>query len=103
MAYVDHGTLSVTNSGAVSNDLGYVARNSGSTGLATVSGPGSQWNNSESLDVGLFGSGTLSVEAGGEVSNTGGAIGSQLGSTGAATVTYDGPPQPLATYPSASS
>jgi T5SS/PEP-CTERM-associated repeat protein/autotransporter-associated beta strand protein len=58
--------------------------------VATVTGSGSQWNNSSSLYVGNSGTGTLNVEAGGVVSNTVGYISTSAGSTGVATVTGSG-------------
>jgi len=73
--------------GVVSNTIGTIGFSAGSTGLATVTGSGSQWNNSADLRVGTFGNGTLNVEAGGVVSNTIGTIGFSAGSTGLATVT----------------
>jgi len=61
-----------------------------STGVATVTGSGSQLNNSDNLFVGNGGSGTLNVQAGGLVTNTNGFIGFDSGSTGVATVTGSG-------------
>ncbi|MCP4892051.1 MAG: hypothetical protein GY904_36365, partial [Planctomycetaceae bacterium] len=62
----------------------------GSTGVATVTGSGSQWNSSNNLFVGDSGNGTLNVEAGGVVSNNVGYIGVTSSSTGVATVTGSG-------------
>ena len=84
------GTLNVTGGGVVSNTTGYIGDDSGSTGVATVTGPGSQWNNSSNLYVGSSGTGTLNVADGGVVSNTYGFIGKSTGSTGVATVTGTG-------------
>ena len=81
------GTLNVAEGGVVSNSDGYLSYESGSTGVVTVTGAGSQWNNSNNLIVGNRGAGTLNVEAGGLVSNTFGYIGRHSGSTGVATVT----------------
>jgi len=59
--YVDNegnGTLDVTDGGVVANaSYGYIGRESGSTGEATVAGSGSQWYNLESLRVGYEGTG----------------------------------------------
>ena len=84
------GTLNVESGGVVSSTYGYIGAQSGSTGVATVTGAGSQWNNSGSLSVGQSGSGTLNVEVGGVVSNTYGYIGRYADSTGVATVTGSG-------------
>jgi len=59
----------------------------GSTGAATVTGPGSKWINTSSLDVGGYGDGTLTIEAGGEVHNLSASLGTRTDSTGAVTVT----------------
>jgi T5SS/PEP-CTERM-associated repeat protein len=65
------------------------------TGVATVTGAGSQWNISGSLSVGSGGHATLNVEAGGVVNNTDGYIGESLvpmapDATAVATVTGSG-------------
>ena len=84
------GTLNV-NAGAIfDNTLGYIGNESGSTGTATVTGSGSQWNNSRILSVGRYGTGTWNIENGGVVSNTIGYIGYRSGSTGTVTVTGSG-------------
>ncbi len=84
------GNLNVEAGSLMSNTLGYVGLSPGSTGVATVTGTGSEWNNSSDLYVGLFGNGTLNVEADGLVSNSTGYLGYLPGSTGTATVTGDG-------------
>ena len=81
------GTLNVEAGGAVSNSEGYIGKYSGSTGVVTATGSGSQWNNSGELSVGYRGDATLNVEAGGVVSNTHSYIGETSGSTGVVTVT----------------
>ena len=66
---------------------GYLGYGSASTGVATVTGTGSTWTNSDYLYVGYNGSGTLSVTGGGTVSSSRGCdIGHNFGSTGAVTV-----------------
>ena len=52
--------------GQVSNTDGIIGRESGSMGSATVTGSGSQWNNSGFLAVGAAGNGMLNIEAGGQ-------------------------------------
>ena len=46
------GTLNVEAGGVVPNSMGYHGRSSGSTGVATVAGSDSQWNNSNYMHVG---------------------------------------------------
>ena len=84
------GTLNIESEGVVTSTTGRIGEASGSTGIATVTGSGSQWNNSYDLGVGTYGSGSLSVEAGGEVTNTYGWLGAWSDSTGVATVTGSG-------------
>ena len=49
----------------VANTMGFIGRFASSTGVATVTDSGSQWNNSETLYVGDDGTGMLNVELGG--------------------------------------
>ncbi|MBX7072873.1 MAG: PEP-CTERM sorting domain-containing protein [Pirellulales bacterium] len=56
------------------------------TGVATVTGAGSNWTNGGFIEVGSLGSGTLNVTAGGAVSNTYGAIGRVPGANGVVNV-----------------
>jgi len=62
---------------------------SGSTGMAAVTGAGSQWNSDKSY-VGYSGSGTLNIEAGGVVSTSIEADIGYLSGTGTVTVTGAG-------------
>ena len=99
------GTLNVTNGGAVT-DYGYlsaVGYSDGSTGIATVTGPGSTWTTAaEYFYIGGgdgAGNGTLNITNGGVVGFTGydpynppahdlyAYIGSDTGSSGTVTVT----------------
>jgi T5SS/PEP-CTERM-associated repeat protein len=85
------GTLNVEAGGVVSiSSWGLLGHQSGSTGVATITGSGSQWTNSSYLSVGYAGDGTLNVTDEGEVSNTSGYIGYYPPSTGAATVSGAG-------------
>jgi len=84
------GTLTIADSGTVSNTTGTIGANGGATGTVTVTGAGSSWTNSGSLSVGQDGTGTLTIAGGGAVSNTIGAIGANSGSTGTVTVTGAG-------------
>ena len=88
VGFNNRATLTVGAGGVVSNNAtGYVGYGGSSTGVATVSGPGSQWNNSSNLIVGFSGDGTLNVTDGGAVSNNSySAIGYNFGSSSEATV-----------------
>lgn len=61
------GSLSITGGAAVSSAMVFLGYGSGSTGVATVNGPGSSWTNSSTLYVGSYGVGTLSIGDGGLV------------------------------------
>ncbi len=85
------GTLNVEAGGVVSNSHGYLGYYSSSTGEATVTGAGSQWDSSGVFAVGNNGTGVLNVESSGVISNTSdGFIGRYSHSTGEATVTGAG-------------
>ena len=86
VGFSGHGTLNIEAGGVVSNSIGRLGANPGSTGVATVTGSGSHWNNSSKMDVGLRGNGTLNIQDGGLVSNVTGVIGDIAGSTGVAMV-----------------
>jgi T5SS/PEP-CTERM-associated repeat protein/autotransporter-associated beta strand protein len=80
--YVGTGTLTIQNGGAMSNGIGYIGYNPGSSGTVTVSGAGSSWTNSGALAVGFSGTGALTIQNGGTVvSNTVGMIGGVFGGT----------------------
>ena len=64
------GSLTIQGGVEVNSDYGYLGYSSGSTGVATVSGTSSTWNNNENLYVGYRGSGTLSIRNHGTVSKT---------------------------------
>ena len=85
----DGSTLAISGAARVSNTIGYIGRESGSTGAVTVSGAGSTWTNSSYLLVGREGDGTLDITNEGAVSNAYGYIGYSSGSTGAVTVSGD--------------
>ena len=97
------GTLSISGGATLSSGeeyvddgYAYLGDATGSTGVATVSGSGSQWNNSFSLVVGNSGSGTLNVQSSGNVtSGRQVVVGANSGSTGTVNV-GDGPA--LGTY-----
>ena len=62
------GALTITG-GTLSSVDGYVGYILGSHGTVTVTGPGSNWSNSQILYVGYFGTATLTIEGGGTVSS----------------------------------
>jgi T5SS/PEP-CTERM-associated repeat protein/autotransporter-associated beta strand protein len=82
------GILAVQNGGILTDFGGFVGDLPGSQGTVTVSGAGSTWTNTDTIQVGGLGTGTLTIENGGMVnSGGGGSIGLSAGSTGTVTVT----------------
>ncbi len=84
------GNLNINSAAIFENSKGYIAYQAGSTGMATVTGSGSQWNNTQNLIIGWRGNGTLSVEAGGVVASNNGDIGSKSNGSGNVTVSGSG-------------
>jgi T5SS/PEP-CTERM-associated repeat protein len=83
------------NGGGIVNDMnGYIGDHGiagkVSNGVVTVTGTGSQWNNSGLLEVGLNGNGTLNVTSGGSVTDAVGVIGANGPSTGTVTLSGSG-------------
>ena len=68
------GELVITNGGTVNNQSCKIADNLGSTGIVTVNGHGSTWNNNIRLEVGCYGTGTLNITNGGTVNSPAGSI-----------------------------
>ncbi|MCP4376470.1 MAG: PEP-CTERM sorting domain-containing protein [bacterium] len=88
---VGNGSMQISDGLVVQSVDGYLGYQSGSTGVATVSGTGSTWANSGDLYVGRYGNGTLEITDGGVVSSTYGYIGEESASaTGAVTVSGTG-------------
>lgn len=81
-----NGSLMIRNGATLYSDGGFAGANVGSTGVATVDGPGSKWINSGSLHVGSSGKGTLSITNGATVRDTTGCVGCYFGATGMAKV-----------------
>jgi fibronectin-binding autotransporter adhesin len=82
------GTLDIKN-GAVFTEGGsaYIGSGAGSSGVATISGTGSLWNNAGYiLRVGSSGTGVLNILNGGQVTSHEARISELSGSTGTATV-----------------
>jgi outer membrane autotransporter protein len=61
------GTLNITNSGKVGNDVAWVGDFAGGTGKVVVDGAGSAWNNSADLYIGRVGHGLVTIANGGVV------------------------------------
>ena len=82
------GMLTIEAGGVVSGHAGIVGDWAGSTGIVTVSGPGSKWATDRELTVGVDGNGSIIVRDGGEVWHDGtGYLGRDAGSIGMAIVT----------------
>lgn len=80
------GTLEVLTGGAVTAAAAVIARDPGSSGMATVSGA-SVLNVAGDLSVGKGGTASLQIIGGGHVTNTAGRVGFSPGSQGMVTVT----------------
>lgn len=88
---VESGAVVTTRSGpGLNSGIGRIGVNAGSSGSATVTGAGSQWNITSEIDVGSGGTGTLMVEAAGVVRSGNGFVARSTGSSGAATVSGAG-------------
>jgi T5SS/PEP-CTERM-associated repeat protein len=88
------GSLTISNRGQVNDVNAVIAAEQPSTappfGAAssvTVTGDGSQWNNSGTLTVGINGNAGLTVSNGGRVTDTDGTIGSGISGESSVTVT----------------
>ncbi|QEG33473.1 hypothetical protein [Bythopirellula goksoeyrii] len=86
------GEMHIANGGVVTSGTSLIGRNGSSTGIATVTGNGSQWNipSVGELHIGLEGNGTVNIENGGYVRSWLGRIASGFGSKGVVTVTGTG-------------
>jgi T5SS/PEP-CTERM-associated repeat protein len=88
------GSLTISGGGVVNNTgaggSAILANEMGSSGIVTVTGSGSQWNNSSSLSVGYAAGGRLTISAGGLVTNTTGDLAQNAGSTGTVFVNGNG-------------
>ena len=86
-----NNTLTIDGGGAVSSNVGFIGRESGSVGTVTASGATSTWTITDALTVGAGGTGTLTIEQGASVSNTASAtIGGTAAAMGTVTVTDSG-------------
>lgn len=84
------GILTIEGGGVATSKYGTIGAFEGITGLVTITGDGSAWNNTYDLFVGDRGSGTLTISAGGAVTDRDGYVGSMDGSIGSVTVTGEG-------------
>ncbi len=83
------GTLMIENGGVVDTAVSLIGASSGGHGTATVTGPGSRWENF-SLSVGFISEGELTIADGGVVTAATTEIAFDPGSTGTVTVTDSG-------------
>ncbi len=86
---VKSGSLAIATGGHVNDSIAGLGSLGGSSGTVTVSDPGSQWNVSRVLNVGIFGQGELTIENSGEVLGDGN-VGTMSNSSGNVTVTGSG-------------
>jgi T5SS/PEP-CTERM-associated repeat protein len=86
----DTGDVILTGNGILATEHGSIGSGADTTGTVTVTGAGSNWNNSGELTIGNFGTGTMVIEAGGVVSSLNSGIGIDAGATGEVTVTGAG-------------
>ena len=86
VGYYGDGTLTVAEGACITSEEGILGNFSGSHGVATVTGPGSQWTTSGPLNVGSNGKGTLTIAAGGRIDSDEGLIGASSEGNGAAMV-----------------
>ena len=84
------GVIGTYGSENVLGGYAYLGLNEGSSGSATVTGPGSTWTNSGILNVGYGGTGMLDITNGGVVTNQLGYLGFTAGSSGAVAVNGSG-------------
>lgn len=93
-----HGTLKIESGGVLDTKesltfigFAFLARNAGSTALATITGEGSTWNTEGLVSVGSGGSARLEILAGGKMTgNASASIGFLAGSEGTVLVSGDG-------------
>lgn len=90
VGYLGSGALTIKDGVTVATSAGYLGYNAGSTGTATISGPGSKWTNSGTLYVGNSGTGTMNITNGANASNAASYLGYGYGTGSNGTVTVDG-------------
>jgi fibronectin-binding autotransporter adhesin len=82
-----NASLLVADGATLSGLDAVLGQNAGSTGLATVTGTGSLWENQRNLEIGRGGDGTVTVANGGMLTSAGAYLGFNAGSVGRVTVT----------------
>ncbi|KAJ8133955.1 hypothetical protein OY671_012831, partial [Metschnikowia pulcherrima] len=80
------GSLTIQNGGTVRDAIGVIGYTSGSSGVATLDGPGSSWINTGALYVGQFGKGALTADNQATLNSSGGYIAANPGSVGNAII-----------------
>jgi len=82
-----NGSLTISDSGAVTSNGGSIGNNAGSNGTVTVTGNGSMWTNTDFLTVGNLGTGNFMIANSGTVTSNSGLIAFGAGSIGTVAVT----------------
>lgn len=80
----DNASLMIRDNSSVTDDDGFIAFATGSTGEALVDG--GRWDNAGDLVVGQGGTGTFTIQAGGVATGKNGILAASAGSSGTATV-----------------
>ena len=80
--YSDDANMIISNGGHVSNSFGYIGFEPNSTGMVTVTGPNSLWENSDVLYVGRYGDANMLISDGGNVMNSSCFVGGQTNAEG---------------------
>lgn len=86
VGYDGTGSLTIRAGASAVSPGAVIGWNTGSNGIATVTGAGSVWTNTADLYVGNVGNGTLRIEDHGAVSSTNGWVGTVTGSRGTVAV-----------------
>ena len=73
--YIGQGTLTIADGKIVTSLVGYLGYQSGSNGVGTITGAGSQWKLNSRLNVGSGGTGTLTVSSGAQLNTFDATIG----------------------------
>ncbi len=84
------GSLRIADGETVSGHYGYLGYHEGSHGTAIVTGAGSRWISTYTLQVGNFGTGELTIEDGGQVTCSSAGIGRYSNGSNSVTVSGSG-------------
>ncbi len=82
--------MTITDGGTITSAGGLIGHEASGTGVVTISGDGSLWENTGVFYVGNLGDGTLELLAGGDLTSTDGYVGTEDGSDSEATVNGSG-------------